>query len=118
MQMASSATLPDAAQSTLTRLCKAADVPAQGVIQVVPHGFDAEYAVYRLDDGFYCTDDMCTHGMVSLSNGDIENGRIICPLHGGSFDIRTGAATELPCRVALKVYKVEIIGDELFADLG
>lgn len=118
MQMTMSATLPADVQSTLTRLCKANEVPAQGVIQVVPHGFNAEYAVYRLDDGYYCTDDMCTHGMVSLAAGDVEDGRIICPLHGGAFDIRTGAAIELPCRLALKVYKVEQIGDELFADLS
>jgi nitrite reductase/ring-hydroxylating ferredoxin subunit len=118
MQMASSATMPAPAQGALTRLCRVDEVPEQGVIQVVPPGSSAEYAVYRLEDGFYCTDDMCTHGMVSLANGEIDNGLIICPLHGGAFDIRTGAATELPCRVALKVYKVEIIGDELFAALG
>jgi len=103
---------------TLTRLCNASDVPDQGVTQVVPHGANAEYAVYKLDGEFFCTDDMCTHGLVSLSNGDVENGQIHCPLHGGAFDIRTGKATELPCRVSLKIYKVEMIGDELFADLG
>lgn len=118
MQMNRSATAPAAAQGALTRLCRVDEVPEQGVIQVIPPGFNAEFAVYRLEDGFYCTDDMCTHGMVSLATGDVENGQIICPLHGGAFDIRSGKATELPCRLPLKVYKVEVIGDELFAALG
>ena len=102
---------------SLTRLCRASDVPAEGVIQVAPSDRDSEYAVYRLGDEYFCTDDVCTHGMVALSNGDVEGGQIICPLHGGAFDIRTGAATELPCRVRLKIYKVEVVDGEVFAAL-
>lgn len=102
----------------LTRLCAASEVPEQGVKQVAPQGLDAELAVYRLDGQFYATDDMCTHGMVSLANGDVADGQIFCPLHGGAFDIRTGKATELPCRVALKVYPVVVQGEDLFAELG
>ena len=49
----------------------------------------------------------------------IQGGHGGWPLyHGGAFDIRTGKATELPCRQALKVYAVVVQGDELFADLG
>ena len=102
----------------LTRLCRAADVPEQGVKQVVPPGSIAEYAVYRLDGQFYATDDMCTHALVSLSYGDVADGQIFCPMHGGAFDIRTGRPTELPCRLPLKTYAVVTVGEELFADLG
>ena len=105
-------------QKTLTRLCAAADVPEQSVRQVVPAGADAEYAVYRLDGQFFVTDDLCTHGLASLSQGDIEDGQIFCPLHGGAFDIRTGKATELPCRLPLKIYEAVLIDGELFADLS
>lgn len=104
--------------STLTRLCHADDVPLNGVKQVVPAGSETEYAVYQLSDGYYCSDDICTHGLVSLSNGDVDDGQIFCPLHGGAFDIRTGAPTELPCRLRLKTYAVQRIGDDLFADLS
>ena len=102
----------------LTRLCRAADVPEQGVKQVVPPGSIAEYAVYRLGGQFYATDDMCTHALVSLSYGDVADGQIFCPMHGGAFDIRTGRPTELPCRLPLKTYAVVTVGEELFADLG
>lgn len=116
--MASPALNQQTANQALTLLCKTSEVPPEGVRQIIPPGFDGELAVYRLGDEFFCTDDVCTHGLVSLSNGDVEGGQIFCPLHGGAFDIRTGAATELPCRVRLKTYRVEVVGDEIFADLG
>ena len=104
--------------NSLTRLCAAAEVPENGVLQVIPRGMNAEFAVYRLDGAYYATDDMCTHGMVSLSQGEVVDGQIFCPLHGGAFDIRTGKATELPCRQALKVYNVVAVENDLFADLS
>lgn len=103
--------------ASLTRMCRADEVPQNGVIQIAPSGRDNEYAVYRLGDEYFCSDDICTHGLVSLSNGDVENGQIFCPLHGGAFDIRTGAATELPCRVRLKIYAVQLIDGDLYAAL-
>jgi nitrite reductase/ring-hydroxylating ferredoxin subunit len=105
-------------QQMLTRLCRSADVPPQGVKQVAPPGRDAEYAVYHLDGEFFATDDLCTHGMVPLSYGEVEDGQIFCPMHGGAFDIRTGKPSALPCRLALKTYAVVVVGDELWADLG
>jgi nitrite reductase/ring-hydroxylating ferredoxin subunit len=108
----------DLEQQMLTRLCAAADVPAQGVKQVAPAGRDQEYAVYHLDGEFYASDDLCTHGMVPLSYGEVEDGQIHCPMHGGAFDIRSGKPTAQPCRLALKTYKVVLVDGDLFADLG
>lgn len=107
-----------ATEQRLTFLCKASEVPDEGVKQVSFLAEGVEYAVYKIGGEYFCTDDMCTHGMVSLSQGEVEGCQIFCPLHGGAFDIRTGQATERPCRIALKTYKVEVIGDELHADLS
>lgn len=102
--------------SDLIFLCKADDVRENGVVQVTPPGFDDGIAVYRLGDEYFATDDMCTHALVSLSGGDVEDGIIYCPLHGGAFDIRTGAPTEYPCTRPLKTYKVELRNGALYAD--
>ncbi|MGE4408992.1 MAG: non-heme iron oxygenase ferredoxin subunit [Sphingomonadales bacterium] len=104
--------------TTLTLVCKTSEVPENGVKQISIPGFDEEFAVYHLDGEYFVTDDMCTHGMVSLAGGDIEDGQIFCPLHGGAFDIRTGKATELPCRVKLKTYAVEVKDDAVYAALS
>ena len=103
---------------TLTRLCKASDVPLGGVKQVYLPTQGIEVAVYNLAGEYFATDDVCTHGMVSLSEGEVDGAEIVCPLHGGAFDIRTGKATQAPCRIALKTYKVVLLGDDLHADLG
>ncbi|RVT92942.1 non-heme iron oxygenase ferredoxin subunit [Sphingomonas crocodyli] len=104
--------------TSMTFVCKIGDVPLNGVKQVALASFDEEFAVYNLGGEFFVTDDMCTHGMVSLAGGDVEDGQIICPLHGGAFDIRTGAATELPCRTKLRTYPVEVRDEDIFAALG
>jgi nitrite reductase/ring-hydroxylating ferredoxin subunit len=98
-------------------LCKAADVCEGSVKQLSFPEYDDEFAVYNLGGEYFVTDDMCTHGMVSLAGGEIEDGQIFCPLHGGAFDIRTGKATEHPCKVRLKTYKVELRGEDIYAEL-
>ena len=105
-------------EQTLTRLCKASEVPDEGVRQVAFPVEGVEYAVYKLDGEYFVTDDMCTHGMVSLSQGEVQDGQIFCPLHGGAFDIRSGKATEKPCRFALKTYKAVIVDGDIYADLS
>jgi nitrite reductase/ring-hydroxylating ferredoxin subunit len=104
-------------EQTLTRLCLASDVAEGGVKQVYLPAQGIEIAVYRLDGEYFATDDVCTHGMVSLSEGEVEGGQIFCPLHGGAFDIRTGKATEAPCRIPLKTYKVVVVDGEIHAQL-
>jgi nitrite reductase/ring-hydroxylating ferredoxin subunit len=53
---------------------------------------NVDLIVYRLEDGWFATADMCTHEDCSLSEGDMEGDEIVCWCHGGAFDIRTGAA--------------------------
>lgn len=89
-------------------MCAVDDLADGDVRQVVVPGVDDDFAVYKIDGEFFVSDDLCTHGMVSLSAGEIVDGQIFCPLHDGAFDIRTGKATVLPCRIALKTYAVEI----------
>ena len=102
--------------SELTYLCKTDDVVENGVVQVTPPGFDDGIAVYQLDGEYFATDDMCTHALVSLSGGEVEDGIIYCPLHGGAFDIRTGVPKEYPCTRPLKTYRVEVKDGSLYAD--
>lgn len=104
--------------SELIYLCKSGEVPENGVIQVTPPGFDDGIAVYRLHGEFFATDDLCTHALVSLSDGDIEDGIIHCPLHGGAFDIRSGEPREYPCTQPLKTYEVRVKDGAIYADLN
>jgi p-cumate 2,3-dioxygenase ferredoxin subunit len=75
-------------------------------------------AIYRVDGEFYITADRCTHGAASLSDeGELEDHVIECAWHYGTFDIRTGAALTLPCRVSLATFNTRIEGDQLLVNI-
>jgi 3-phenylpropionate/trans-cinnamate dioxygenase ferredoxin subunit len=76
-------------------------------------------AVYRLEDGFYATEDTCSHAQASLSAGDIdlEECTVECPYHASLFEIRTGRVLSLPANRPLKTYPVKIEADEVFVEI-
>ncbi len=97
----------------MERLCSSTDVPEGEVFQV-DLGDGRVLAVYRVDSAVYATDDLCSHGDASLADGEIEDGKIVCPYHLGSFCIRTGEPTGAPCSVPIRTYQVtELAGDIL-----
>jgi len=100
------------------RICAASAVPAGGVRQVQVAEFPEPLAVFHIGGRFHLTEDTCTHGFASLSQGDVVGDLIHCPLHGGAFKIATGEPAEYPCTIALKVFNVYQEGDDLFADLA
>ena len=63
-------------------------------------------AVYNVDGEFFVTDDHCTHGPGSLSEGYLDGHVIECDFHNGAFDVRTGEIVAPPCMVPLKTYTV------------
>ncbi len=95
-------------------MCRKDDVPVDGVIQVCPKEVSDGLAVYRVGAEFYVTEDLCSHGLVALSGGELEGTTIYCPLHGGAFDIRTGMATEKPCTMPIKTYRVIEEDEQIF----
>lgn len=69
---------------------------------------DREIALYRVDSKLYATDNLCTHGAARLCDGFLEGFAIECPLHQGSFDIRSGKALREPAEEPLATYAVEV----------
>jgi nitrite reductase/ring-hydroxylating ferredoxin subunit len=76
-------------------------------------------AIYRLNNGFYATEDTCSHAQSSLSAGDIDLDEctVECPYHASLFDIRTGFALSLPASKPVKTFPVTIAGDEVFVQV-
>lgn len=65
-------------------------------------------ALFRLEDGIYATDNVCSHEYSELSEGMVVNGDVYCPKHGSRFDIRTGAVKDLPATRPVKTYPVKV----------
>lgn len=59
-------------------------------------------------EGFYAIENRCSHGLAALSGGRLRGCRIICPLHGGSFDVRDGSATGKPASRPIRSYPLRI----------
>jgi len=78
---------------------------------------DRKIAVFRLEDGFYAIEDICTHDGGPLAEGEIEDHEVICPRHGARFDIKTGTALTLPAVSPVESYPVRVDGNELFIGL-
>jgi nitrite reductase/ring-hydroxylating ferredoxin subunit len=84
-------------------LCSTAEVTPGNAMRVEKAGL--VLAVFNLDGEFFVTDDSCTHGPGSLSEGFIEGEVVECNFHNGQFNIKTGKVVAPPCMVPIKTYK-------------
>lgn len=94
---------------------KVSDIPAGR-----PETFevdDRHIAVYRLDDGYYAIEDICTHDGGPLAEGEVDDDVVICPRHGARFSIRTGAVLSFPAITPVESYPVRVEGDDLLVGL-
>jgi nitrite reductase/ring-hydroxylating ferredoxin subunit len=85
----------------------AQDVLSPGEMTAIQQG-ERRIAIYNLDGKLYATDDICTHALAYLTDGWIEDGEIVCPLHEGRFDIRTGRGLCAPITCDIRTYPVRI----------
>jgi nitrite reductase/ring-hydroxylating ferredoxin subunit len=101
----------------LIKACKTDQLRPGGALRL---NLAAPIALYRLHDGYYATEDTCTHAQASLAAGDIdpEECTVECPYHGSVFDIRTGYVLSLPANKPLKTYPVKVVEDEVFVEVG
>lgn len=67
--------------------------------------------VCRTKEGVFALDDVCTHAYARLHEGRLRGWRLICPLHGGSFDVRDGRALGAPAACPLARHATRIVGD-------
>ena len=100
---------------TRVELCKADQVAAGTALRVEAGGVTV--AVFNVDGEFYVTDDACTHGPGSLSEGYIEDDIVECNFHNGQFNIRTGEVVSPPCMVPIKTYATALEDGKVFIEV-
>ena len=67
-------------------------------------------------EGVYALENRCSHADQALSEGKLKGHRIICPLHGAAFDVRTGEALSRPARDAIDTFPVVLEDDHVFIE--
>ena len=79
---------------------------------------DKTFCIYRLEDGYYATDGMCTHEAVHLEDGLVMDDEIECPMHQGIFNIKTGEAISPPACEDIKTYPVKVENDLVYINIS
>lgn len=100
------------------RAASAADLAEDGqrvVFEIDSH----EILIVALNGRLFAIGNICTHDEIWLDDGDLHAAtcEIECPMHEGRFDLRTGAATHLPCERPVPAYRVVVEGDDVLVDL-
>jgi 3-phenylpropionate/trans-cinnamate dioxygenase ferredoxin subunit len=78
---------------------------------------DKQIALFNYEGEYYALDDMCSHAEASLSEGDVYDCKVECPLHGAEFDLKTGDAVTLPATKPVNKYKVNVEDDYIFLEM-
>ena len=69
---------------------------------------DYGIVVCRVDGELYAIEDNCSHADTPLSEGRLRSHNLTCPLHGTSFDVRTGEHSGPPAYEGVSCFKVKV----------
>jgi nitrite reductase/ring-hydroxylating ferredoxin subunit len=83
------------------------DVPLGAMRTCVLEG--RELVVCHTREGVFALDNICTHAHARLCEGRLRATRLVCPLHGASFDVRDGRVLGPPADVALPTHPLRIV---------
>ncbi len=70
---------------------------------------EREVLLCRTADGVFALENICTHAHARMCEGRLRSRRLVCPLHGASFDVRDGRVLAPPAVAALRTYAVRIV---------
>jgi len=67
-----------------------------------------EVLLCHTKEGVSAFDNVCSHAYARMSEGRLRGTRLICPLHGASFDARDGRVLAAPATLPLCRHAVRI----------
>jgi naphthalene 1,2-dioxygenase system ferredoxin subunit len=76
-----------------------------------------DIAVFKLEDGVYAINNLCSHGNAKLCDGFVEGHRVECPFHQALFDVRDGTVSCGPATEPVKSWPVKIENGRVFLNL-
>lgn len=73
------------------------EFPAGALKRITVQGLPP-LVIGNADGTVFCLKDECNHGEANLSEGELCGFELLCPLHSGSFDVRSGKAVKRPAK--------------------
>ena len=68
-----------------------------------------EIVICHTREGLFALDNICTHAHARMCEGRLRATRLVCPLHGASFDVRDGRVLGPPATIPLATYQVRVV---------
>jgi 3-phenylpropionate/trans-cinnamate dioxygenase ferredoxin subunit len=65
--------------------------------------------ICRFRDEYFAIENRCSHALSTFDEGRMRGYRIMCPLHGATFDIRDGSCTGLPATKAIRSFPLRVV---------
>ena len=96
--------------------CSTDDIDAEDVIRF-DHDGRTFIIVRDHQDNYYCTDGLCTHEDVHLSDGLVVENTIECPKHSSIFNMENGEVETPPACEDLHTYPTKVDADRVFVDI-
>lgn len=77
-------------------------------MEVFEDAGDYGIVVCRVNGELFALEDNCSHADTPLSEGRLRGHNVTCPLHGTSFDVRTGEHSGPPAYTGVACYRVQV----------
>ncbi len=74
--------------------------------------------VCRFRNEYFAVENLCSHALATFDDGRMRGYRLMCPLHGATFDIRDGAVTGAPATRPIRSFPVQVVEGQVEVDLG
>jgi 3-phenylpropionate/trans-cinnamate dioxygenase ferredoxin subunit len=94
-------------QTSFVPVMTLAEIPQGSMQAKVLEG--REIVICHTREGVFALDNICTHAHARMCEGRLRATRLVCPLHGASFDIRDGRVLGAPAVVPLPTYPVRVV---------
>ncbi len=65
--------------------------------------------ICRFRDEYFAIENRCSHAQSTFDDGRMRGYRIMCPLHGATFDIRDGSCTGAPASKSIRSFPLRIV---------
>ena len=63
-------------------------------------------------------DGYCTHRRAPMGRAHVEDDKLVCPWHDGSFDLKTGEAVDPPVDTAIESFETRVVDGQVQVRLG
>ncbi len=83
-----------------------ADMPAERLLCTTAAG--VPIVLCRVGESYHAVSNACTHAASTFDGGRMRGPRLICPLHGAMFDVRSGQPNGQLAREPLTVYPTRV----------